>query len=147
MWLQLYLPPNWCVLSYHLILPYKGFENTWWTNLKKLFPQWTWAWFNEMLSEYHFEEIWCLKWEEEKQRCSVVSQSVAAHLCSWAISWLRSSSSLLPVSSTDPAELPLSWGGRHRPCRKKKKKGGKNVQCSRVGREKSEMTMVGRWKQ
>lgn len=64
------------------------------------------------------EETWFLNSEEEKQRCSLVPQSAGAHLCSWAISWLRSSSSLLPVSSADPVELLLSWGERHRRCEK-----------------------------
>lgn len=48
--------------------------------------------------------------EEGKQSCALAARSAGAHLCSWAISWLRSSSSLMPVSSADPAELVLSWG-------------------------------------
>lgn len=51
--------------------------------------------------------------EEVKQSCPPATQGAGAHLCSWAISWLRSSSSLMPVSSTDPVELVLSWGERH----------------------------------
>lgn len=84
---------------------------------EKLFPQWTalFKW-NKTLSACHFEETWFFNSKEEKQRCSLVSQSAGAHLCSWAISWLRSSSSLLPVSSADPVELLLSWGERHRRC-------------------------------
>lgn len=72
--------------------------------------------YSNEINAHRLEETWFLNAEEDKQRCSLVSQSAGAHLCSWAISWLRSSSSLLPVSSADTVELLLSWGERHRRC-------------------------------
>ena len=70
-----------------------------------------------------------------------------AHLCSWAISWLRSSSSLMPVRSTDPVELLLSWGetqtGRVREGREKE-----NVvkKSTKVRTETTRATTAGRAK-
>lgn len=53
-----------------------------------------------------------------------------AYRCSWAISWLRSSSSLTPVSSTDPMELTLSWGERCWDKCVRKKKDGLKMQAA-----------------
>ena len=62
--------------------------------------------------------------KEEKQSDPPASQSAGAHLCSWAISWLRSSSSLMPVNSADPVELVLSWGERQRQTGESRERGG-----------------------
>lgn len=94
-------------------------------NMAQTQEQWrTWKWWR---SCFHSKDTQCLRkgWTQQdksKKRLTLLVPScyvsaagdIVCYLCNWAISWLMSSNSFMPVNSPEPTELELSCKERDR---------------------------------